>query len=282
VAILQRASIEDRKRLLELFPVANLRQVFESKKTKKEEICYAEAAKRDTAQIKRVAEFVDSHLGCCKQHVYVFSHDGSAKLPDDIADGEKVLDVDGKHALYLSRAKYTVVLRDPLEEETLEFLWPIRVELTHQSQHSLIVRFVVLEKNVSSYFERPAYVAGKSLTEETVLAGIAGGLTAADLNKGIKKLWADGYIESIRSRFKKKYSMSSETMDEERGIKEHYPELYAIMQEAPLYTTLFEVNDEKNSVDNFSADPSHGIIGFTSYSEKGDTDAIIRKIISNN
>jgi hypothetical protein len=54
------------------------------------------------------------------------------------------------------------------------------------------------------------------------------------------------------------------------------------MQEAPLYTTLFEVNDEKNSVDNFSADPSHGIICFTSYSEKGDTDAIIRKIISNN
>ena len=115
-----------------------------------------------------------------------------------------------------------------------------------------------------------------------MLVGIAGGLTPADLNKGIKKLWADGYIESIRSRFKKQYSTSSETMDEERGIKEHYPDLYAIMQEAPLYTTLFEVNDEENSVGIFSADPSHGIMGFTSYSERGDTDAIIEKIISNN
>ena len=166
-----------------------------------------------------------------------------------------------------------------MEEDTLEFLWPIRVEL---AQQYLIVRFVVLEKNVSSYFDRAAYVAGKSLTEETVLAGIAGGFTPADLNKGLKKLWADGYIESTRSRFKKKYSTSSETMDEERGIKEHYPDLYAIMQEAPLYTKLFEVNDEKNSVENFSADPSHGIIGFTSYSERGDTDAIIGNIISNN
>jgi len=110
--MLQQASVEDRKRLLELFPVANLRQVFESKKTRKEEICYAEASKSGNAQIKRVAEFVDNHLGCCKQHVYVFSHDGSAKLPDDVADGEKVLDVDGKHGLYLSRAEYTVVLRD--------------------------------------------------------------------------------------------------------------------------------------------------------------------------
>jgi hypothetical protein len=54
------------------------------------------------------------------------------------------------------------------------------------------------------------------------------------------------------------------------------------MQEAPLYTTLFEVSDEKNSVETFSADPSHGIMGFSSYSETGDTDAIIGKIISNN
>src|ERR1700733_4094779 len=246
MSILRQASIEDRKRLLELFPVSNLRQIFESKKTKKEEICYAEAANNKPAQITRVAGFVDNHLGCCKQHVYVFAHDGSASLPADVADGEKVLNVDGAHALYLSRAKYTVVLRDPLEEDTLEFLWPIRVELTKQY---VIVRFVVLEKNVSSYFDRSAYVAGKSLTEETVLAGIAGGLAPADLNRGIKKLWADGYIESTRSRFKKPYSTSSETMDEERGIKEHYPDLYAIMQEAPLYTTLFEVSDEKNSVE---------------------------------
>ena len=238
------------------------------------------------AQIKRIAEFVDSRFGCCKQHVYVFSHNGSAKLPAHVVDGEKVLDVDGIRGLYLNRAKYVVVLRDPLEEDTLEFLWPISVELKriHHSapKDYMIVRFVVLEKNVSSYFDRPAYIAGKSITEETVLAGITAGLTTADLNKGIKKLWADGYIESTRSRFKKKYSLSSETMDEERGIKEHYPELYAIMQQSPLYTTLFEVNDDNSTVDHFSADPSRGIIGFSSYSDKGDTDAIIGKIISNN
>jgi hypothetical protein len=62
----------------------------------------------------------------------VFSHDGSAGLPTDVADGEKALDVDGSHALYFSRAKYIVLFRDPLEEDTLEFLRPIRVELTKQ------------------------------------------------------------------------------------------------------------------------------------------------------
>jgi hypothetical protein len=71
-------------------------------------------------------------------------------------------------------------------------------------------------------------------------------------------------------------------MDEDRGIKEHYPDLFAIMQEAPLYTTLFQVNDEESSVKSFSAHPSHGVIGFTSYSEKGHADAIIGHIVSNN
>lgn len=190
-----------------------------------------------------------------------------------------MLNADGSHALYLSRVEYTIVLRDPLEEDTLEFLWPMTIELTKQY---LIVRFVVLEKNVSSYFERAAYVAGRSLKEETILAEIAAEFAPADLNKGIKKLWSDGYIESTRTRFKKQYSTSSETMDEEKGIKEHYPELYAIMQESPLYTTLFEINDAGNSVETFSADPSHGTIGFASYSKTGDTDAIVGKIISNN
>jgi hypothetical protein len=276
--ILKDSSVDDRKRLLELFPAANLRTTFQSKGAK-EEICYAAAASTADDQLARVAEFVDGHFSCCKQHVYVFSHDGSLTLPDDVKDGEKVLAA-GSHALYLSRVSYSVVLRDPLAESTLDFLWPIQIELRPSY---VIVRFVVLEKNTSSYFDRPAYLAGKSLTDKIVLSALfPGEAVASDLNKGIKKLWADGYLESTRSNFKKPFSTSSETMDEEKGIKEHYPEIYSIMQESPLYTTLFQVNDNESSVDTFSADPSHGIIGFTSYSEKGDTDAIIEKIISNN
>ena len=278
MSILKQASVEDRTRLLELFPAADLRSVFQAKGTKTE-ICFATAANNDDETIKRIGEFVDNHFSCCKQHVYVFSHEEAVALPDTIVDGERILQ-DGKHAVYLSRVNYAVMLRNPAEETTLEFLWPIKLEL---SDKYLVVRFIVLEKNASSYFDRPTYVAGKSLTEKTVLSGIqTAALSPADLNKGVKKLWEDNYLESTRSDFKKQFSTSSERMDEEKGIKEHYPELYAIMQEAPLYTTIFEVNDEKNTVDSFSADPSHGIIGFTSYSAKGDTDAIIDRIISNN
>jgi hypothetical protein len=278
VAILQEASIADRKRLLELFPISILRSVWAAKGTK-EEICYAAAAPADYAQIERVINFVDEHLNCCKQHLYVYGREADNRLPPDIIDGEKVKEVEGSHALYLCRVSYNVVLREPLEETTLEFLWPVRVEL---KDSYLVVRFVVLERNPSSYLERDAYVSGKSLNEKIVLPGLVGALKTADINKGIKKLWADGVIESTRSNFKKPYSLSSETMDEEKGIKEHYPDVYAMMQESPLYTTIFEVTDKKSTVSNFSADPSHGIIGFGSYSEKGGTDGIIQQILANN
>jgi hypothetical protein len=282
VAILEQASVADRKRLLELFPVKSLRQTFQSKGAK-DEICSAAAADPQPPQIKKVAEFVDSHFACCKQHIYVFVGDENTMLPDAVMVGEKVLDgvvhAGVAHALYMSRVTYDIVLRDPLEETTLDFLWPIKIELR---QPYLIVRFVVLQKNASSYFDRPTYVAGKNLDEKSILNGIIAGLAPADINKGIKKLWSDGIIDSTRGLFKKPHSTTEEIMDEEMGIKANNPDLYAIMQESPLYTSLFEVADAENSIREFSTDPSRGLIGFSSYSEQGDADGIVEQIISNN
>jgi hypothetical protein len=283
VAILEQASVDDRMRLLELFPVKNLRQTFQAKGAKKEEICFAAASDAQPAQINRVAEFVDNHFSCCKQHAYVFTGDGNVPLPAGVIDGEKVLEGalhnDSVHALYMSRVKYDIVLRDPLEETTLDFLWPIKIE---SRPPYLIVRFIVLEKNASSYFDRPTYVAGKSLNEKLALNGIGAGLKPADINKGIKTLWEKGVIDSTRGLFKKPHSTAQEIMDEELGIKANNPDLYQIMQESPLYTTLFDVTDENNSVREFSTDPSRGLVGFSSYSEQGDADGIIGQIISSN
>jgi hypothetical protein len=280
--ILQTASIEDRKRLLELFPVSVLRHSFKSKGTK-EEICYAAAADSSPDQIEKFASFVDENLSCCKQHVYVFTrNDGAITFPASIVGGEKILEIAGVRALYVTCTKYQIVLRDPLEETTLDFLWPVRIEL---NLDYVIVRFVVLEKNPSSYFDRPVYVGGKTIGEKNILSDIQASLTLtpADLNKGIKKLWADGFIDSSRTKFKKTKSTASEIMDEERGIKQNNPELYSILQEAPLFTTLFQVPEDQSTVSEFSTDPSKGIIGFSSYSEKKeDTDIVIEKIISNN
>jgi hypothetical protein len=154
VPILQTASLQDRKRLLELFPLAVFREVRPDLKGTKEEVCYsfAEGASRD-----QVVGFVRNNLCRCKQHVYIFDTQRKpGQLPHAITGGERVFLEGDEEALYVIRTSYSVVLKDPLEETELEFLWPV---LVHHTRERLVVRFVALERtlaptlsaNVTSY-----------------------------------------------------------------------------------------------------------------------------------
>lgn len=278
--ILADASVQDIKRLLELFPIADLRQVWDLPGSKGE-LCQAVADQRNNEAIKN---FVDGHISCCKQHVYVFTPpDGTAPaLPDTIEGGERVHEAAGDHALYLVRSITTIVLKNPLLETTLEFLWPIRVQI---ADAHLIVRFVVLEKDLGAYFEGSYYVGDRGLDEKDIIASMVRGhdLAAADLHQGVKALWANGFMDSSRTKYKKPISLASEAMDEERGIREYNPELYAVLTESPLYNTLFVINpDRALTVSTFSVDPTRGTLAFFRYARAGDTDIVIREILRHN
>ena len=273
------ASTQDLKRLLELFPVANLRQSWPDLKGTKEELCFAIAEQHDLA---RIATFVHENVGCCKQHVYIFSRPSDFDhLPGQLPSGSMVRDLNGIEALYIVRSQYTVVLRDPLDETSLDFLWPIRIDVTPDN---IIVRIVVLEKSLAAYFDRSCYVADRNVEEKDILVSLASIVQQrADLHKGIKKLWEDGFMDSPRTKYKKAISSAWEATDEERGIREHNPELFDELQNAMLLNTLFVIPDEKgSSVGAFSVDPSNGYVAFTSYSNKGDTDFVIHEILKQN
>jgi hypothetical protein len=285
MAVLKSASIEDLKRLLGLFPIAKLRENWSGIKGRKQELSHAVAKQAHRDELTR---FVDENFSCCKQHVYVFSHPKQLKqLPEiAISDAERVLDVKGKHALYLIKMRYGVVLKDPIEEASLEFLWPFRLDLI---RGHLAVRFVVLEKNIATYFGgRSSYISSRSVEEKSVLQEVAasfnGELERADLHEGVKKLWEGGFMDATRTRYKKPISTASEAMDEEIGIKENNPELYKILMKSVLFSTLFQIPPEKGcSVSAFSVDPSNGAFVFPRYSDNmGDTDRVVDEILRNN
>jgi hypothetical protein len=279
MAALDTASDQDVKRLLELFPSVNLRKAWPGIKGSKEELCFAVAQ-----QLRNeVIDFVDETFSCCKQHVYVLDQkpDEPVGAPAEVAGAQAAKVVPNSHSLYVVRVKHRVVLRDPLEETSIDFLWPVRVEAS--AQH-LVIRFVTLEKNLGSYFDRPYYVGDRDVDEKDIVPPMTNGLVPADLHKGVKKLWGDGFMDSHRTSFKKPTSRASEAMDEERGIRENNPELYALLQDTPLYNTIFTVPPEKDStVSVFSVDPTRGYIAFPRYSDTvGDTDFVIREILKNN
>jgi hypothetical protein len=277
VPILNESSHEERKRLLDLLPIANLRQAWPDLIGPKEEICGTIAG---GGLDNRVTSFVDENFGCCKQHVFIYG-DGSQRmhLPTNISSAERIATVRGVHSLFLTRQRYDVVLKDPLEAVSLNFLWPIRTDVV---DNYLVVRFITLEKNLKSYLPRAYLPAGQSISESDILDNLD--LTPADIHKGIKALWAAGFMDCCRAKYKKAKSIAWEAMDEQKGIREHNPELYSILKKATLQETLFLIpKDQDTSVSALLADPAEGYIAFPRYSErKGDTDHVIRNILEKN
>ena len=272
------ASTQDLKRLLELFPITSLRQAWAELKGVKDEVCFAVAEQKD---VDRIGSFVLGHFSCCKQHVYVFPRAAGTVIPDVLL-GEPPTLVDSDRALFIMRVTYEVVLRDPLEETSIDFLLPIMLELSPDAPYAL-VRFVVLEKSVPQYFDRPCYVPRRSIEEKTVLSALsAWGKARVDLHKGIKQLWSDGFMDSSYAKLKKALSMASETMDEERGIREHNPELYDQIDQNTLLSALFTIADENCGTTVLSAQPTDGYLAFPRYSEIGGTDRVVAKVLRAN
>src|SRR5579862_2480887 len=87
VPILQNASIQDRKRLLELFSIASIKETWPEIKGTKEEICFAVSQVASPAD---VVTFINANLGRCKQHVYIFNRPEQAALPNAMIGGEVV------------------------------------------------------------------------------------------------------------------------------------------------------------------------------------------------
>ncbi|HYU45287.1 MAG TPA: hypothetical protein VEK84_03805 [Terriglobales bacterium] len=241
--ILRTAPIQDRKRLLELFPMASIKEAWPDIKGKKEELGLAAAQASGPNQI---VNFIKTHIGRCKQHVYIFDRPRGARLPDTLAGGERV-DVSDDQAVYIIKTTYTVVLREPLEEVKIDFLWPVRVVLTRSN---IVLRFIVLEKNIDAYVDREGHVASRTVEEETVLEGpYFSALTRTDIHKGIRELWNSGFMDAARTRFKKPQSLASEAMDQGRGIRRNNPQLYQTLRNCVLLNTFFTVGDNDEGLE---------------------------------
>jgi hypothetical protein len=276
VPILENASNAELRRLLELFPIADVRHAWPHHKGTKEDLCEAVA---DTRKYEEIADFIDANFSCCKQHIYIYSRGESSKHPPRaIPGGERIRQARAAYSLYIAKSCYKVVLDDPFEIVTIDFLWPIRMDVI---DGYLIVRFVTLQKNLRTYFERSHIGSKRTGDERAILASVEDlAVEPADLHKGVKKLWDDGFMDASRAKYKKPTSTAWEAMDQARGIKAHNPALYRSLQTAVLHDLFFRVLDRGTTVSAVLANPSEGYLAFPRYTDKkGDTDLVISEIL---
>ncbi len=281
--IVEEASIEEAARLLALFPVAHIKQVWAGIPGKKEELCAAIAGQADSRP--QVVAFINNHFSCCRQHVRVFERPQGQlpAFPAALGTAERVHQVAGEYAIYVVRVTFNVYLAEPFANDSVSFLWPFRLEWR---DHHFVVRFVALEKNLAAYFDRPYYGAKRTLEEADVLSDVLLTFTypLSDLHAGVKAAWANDFMDATRVKYKKANSTADETMDEERGIKAYNPQLYAALAQATLFNTRFTVAADHNlSVRVFSVEPNEGYIAFPQYSDAvGHTDEVVRTILDLN
>ena len=269
--MIETATIEELERLLVLFPVRVLRDEWAHIEGTKDDLCREVTQSFDKGEI---IEFVDKNFLRCKQHVYIYEAPELESLPETIAGGGIQELCDGVEALYLSRLTHRVLLWDDVIEKEISFLWPVHIRLANEH---LVVRFITLEKNLQTYLGQRYSPRSRSVKEEDILDGLAStlGLAISDLHAGVKALWASDFFDAFRVRFKSPHSTTTEEMDEEMGIKQHNPQLYALIRDAELFRTHFKVmprDGVAQCVGTVITEPSKGHLSFTSYSEAGDED----------
>jgi len=275
--------------MLQLFPKRDLKEEWPNYEDNKEEMAVNIASNCDFGDI---ASFVDSNIHHCRQYVHFFSHNiDTDNLPDTVLPPSSPIrrstGSEKNTYLYILETNYTVHLINPYSKVLVEFLWPVKVNVT--SDH-LYIKFVKLVKNMRSRFgDRYLTTEGRSLDRSSLVGSLGfqmqskGGIQTLDINKGIKSLMDDHIIDGKRVKVRRSRSTRTESMDQQYTLKSDLSEdEYEEIQDNPVLNSRFKVSEYGIDIEKFSCNPTEGIINFHRYSEGSDTNDLIRKVLRHN
>jgi hypothetical protein len=272
------------RNVLDAYPSSEIRGRWK-KKGRKQEIA-REVAEGYTRT--EVEEFLRKNFGHTRQHAYVWRLKAPAKLPaKDVLGLPRLAWAEGQRWFYLLKMHWELLLADTKETIQVPYVWPVRVSVI---EGALVLRVTIRESDPTRFLdtEQKAFMVSTSLSEEDIIKTLrstcAEAIGPLDLNKGVKALWAADVIDSAHVRSKKKFSVSTDEMDENYLFKQKYPDEYAEIVKRPLFRTHFRwLNKPQEFIERFLVDPSRGEFHFPKFSKNvnGPRD-VIREILRKN
>lgn len=259
------------KRLLRLYPIKLVKESF-SESGNAEEAIEAISGNFQPTEIKN---FAKNNYLLTRQHIYIFSLNSNYspsdlnQFPLEIVNSS----VNENEYFYfcLPKIRYEITLYNPLEEAILEFLQPVVIRIIN---NKVFIHVTKIEKTVSAYFpfDRYAVRRGQTNTESKSVELITDfldykfGLTRLDINKGIKTIWDNDFIDGRKVQWRKNSSVTTETMDEDFLFKQKYPAEYIEMTSKPLVKTLFKyIKEDDYLCDTFDSDPTNGLLNIPKF-----------------
>ncbi len=280
-------------RLLKLFPVAIIKENFETRSKVQNDIL-TEISEYYSSQ--KVFDFITSNLNYSKQHIYLFHNpmEFSKAMQYDFLSASRILrdSVDGKNIDYLFVDQVYDIITDStngIEKLELRFKQPLMIEI---SSNFIILKLTILERNPSSYLSDYDVIKYKRRLDDNELVDsfkehflmkFNTTLNHVDINKGIKYLWNSNMIDAVFVKYKREKSISTEVMDESYTFKQQYPIQFNEVLQSPLKKHGFRFLTDHDVYCDFSADPSNGTVSIHKYpTNKNQIENVIREIIRNN
>ncbi|TPN84054.1 hypothetical protein [Aquimarina algicola] len=257
-------------RLLEAFPVKVLKQHFSLNEVKREKLIIKIMTSFSEAEI---ISFCFQNFGFLKQHIYVVSP--NHKLQSNWTPVPKYFvsnaQIEGQKAYnLLFTATYDVFNSSKNQKEQIHFYVPTQIR---SYEGYLIISINILERSISNYNGDTLVLLTKRLDEsmyidqinESLPKGIS--VVSSDLNKGIKALWHEDYVDAAYVKFKKSKSTSTEAMDEANTLKVIYPDVYQKIMASPIDKKVLKVLDKTSVVKRFAIEPFKGKISISRFSD---------------
>jgi hypothetical protein len=278
------------KRLIKLFPVKVLKDEFNS--TNLSDVLYDDII--DNNNYNLIKEFSYRNINFTKQHIYIYELNSNFDLRDfnpanfPFTVIRQEIQPNILRIVFSPIVDFKVILSRPYEEKTIQFHQPFIVTLNNRH---LIIQATILEKNIGTYFEENRKVLDieKENDENETIHNLIDFFvrytpTICDLNRGVKRIWADDRIDSKFAKWKKNRSTTTEAMDENYTLKSQYPDVYESLMSSPVGKTIFKyLIDDDRLPDHFTADPTNGELSVPLYPRNlNQIQNVINEILSNN
>lgn len=275
-------------RLLQAFSVNDLREVFsiDSSIRMQKDVIYNILKGNNE---KNIIKLLFTNYNLLKQHIYFYDIQGT--VPKELFYKHPFLyDVITKsrnHKIYyfIFKENFGIYNVEINQIQNITFNRPVKVEIKGTNA---IISINILERDISSIIKAKAVSVNRKSNDNDILNSLTTNnksifFIKKDLNKGIKYLWQNDFIDAYKVKFKKSKSTSSETMDEDHLIKKQMPELYNEIMKSPLDTTVFKYLKNDDFVKHFTANPRDGILSFNTFpTSKNGIDTVVKLIVQNN
>ncbi len=225
------SSVEINKRLIKVFSVSALKEVFNLNEYKEKQ---AELVERviETTSVTIINQTVFNNFSLLKQHVYLFDFLGI--IADSWLDNHPYFHsknkISSSHSVYNLLFPVTIEFFNKTSRtiQNIQFIIPVQI---NKKNTKLIIHINILERDVSAIIEDKVISTTRDFNDDTILNSIIQSanparLTKSDLNRGIKKLWENDEVDAFKVKFKKSKSTSMEIMDEDKLLKRDMPAVY--------------------------------------------------------